>query len=345
LISGSTAAGRTPMLWTGAARIGRAIERMHRGDLRHAGWPRLRAAIIALLCAAFVPAAAGDGAAALRERYAALSAAAPATPASQATQATRLDPLGLPIFLLSTESDSRLEGEVWARVDHPIADLRHALLHGSHWCEILILHPNVKYCRAAHTLAGEALHVGIGRKTFQALDDAYWVQFDFRATGGGADPLRIELRAPSGPLSTRNYRLTIEATALAASASVLHLSYGYSFGAMGRLAMQSYLATLGRDKVGFSVTGRGADGQPVYIGGMRGVVERNAMRYFLAIDTHLATGTQDGLRPLHGALRLWFESSERYARQLHELERSEYLDLKVREVWRQRNVVYPPATG
>ncbi len=69
----------------------------------------------------------------------------------------------------------------------------------------------------------------------------------------------------------------------------LHLSYSYGYGMAGRLAMQGYLATVGADKVGFTVTGRDGNGQPIYIGGVRGAIERTAMRYYLAIDAHLAS--------------------------------------------------------
>ncbi len=42
--------------------------------------------------------------------------------------------------------------------------------------------------------------------------------------------------------------------------------------------MQGYLNTIGRDKVGFSITGYGSDGQPIYQDGMRGVIERNTWK-------------------------------------------------------------------
>lgn len=300
------------------------------------------AMLCTLLIALFAPAAAADdSAAALRARLAALAAQAQA----KAPTSAQVNPFGLPIYLVSTETADRIDGDVYARIDHPFDELRHALAASEHWCEILILHPNVKYCRAAPSLAGDAIFVGIGRKNWQDLADAYFVRFVFRDAGSTPEHLRIELRAPTGPLSTRDYRLTVEAARLERGASVLRLSYGYAFGMMGKLAMQSYLATLGRDKVGFSLAGRGSDGQPLYVGGVRGVVERNAMRYFLAISAHLAVGHEDGKRPLHTSLRVWFEATERYPLQLHELERAEYLDMKVREVWRQQNVVYPPATG
>ncbi len=53
--------------------------------------------------------------------------------------------------------------------------------------------------------------------------------------------------------------------------------------------MQGYLATIGRDKVGFSIVGSRADGQPVYVHGTRGVIERNTMRYYVAIEAYLGT--------------------------------------------------------
>jgi hypothetical protein len=93
--------------------------------------------------------------------------------------------------------------------------------------------------------------------------------------------------------------------------------------------MQAYLGTLGSDKVGF--TPKGASG---YVGGVRGVVERNTMRYYLAIDAFL-----DAPRPeqLDRRLAAWFDATERYARQLHETERSEYLEMKRSEYARLKS--------
>ena len=100
--------------------------------------------------------------------------------------------------------------------------------------------------------------------------------------------------------------------------------------------MQAYLGTLGRGKVGFTATGTPAGGQPRYVGGTRGIVERNTMRYFLAIDAFLGAVSVPPQAQLEKRLRDWFSASERYARQLHEMERGEYLDMKRREHLRQQ---------
>ena len=100
--------------------------------------------------------------------------------------------------------------------------------------------------------------------------------------------------------------------------------------------MQVYLNTVASSKVGFTVTGMHADGRRRHIGGMRGLVERNTMRYFLAIEAFLgALGTPPQAR-LEKRLRDWFAATERYPLQLHEMEQDEYLELKRREYLRQK---------
>jgi hypothetical protein len=92
--------------------------------------------------------------------------------------------------------------------------------------------------------------------------------------------------------------------------------------------MSTYLQTAGRDKVGFSVTGRGANGAPVYVDGLRGVLERNTMRYYLAIDVYLKSVSQPRAARQAWRFNAWFNATERYRRQLHELTKQEYLESK-----------------
>ena len=100
--------------------------------------------------------------------------------------------------------------------------------------------------------------------------------------------------------------------------------------------MQAYLATAGRSKVGFTITGRQPDGQPDYIGGVRGPVERNTMRYFLAIDAYLGALTVPLPEQFEKRLRAWYDSTDVYARHLHEVDRAAYLEMKRNEYRRQQ---------
>lgn len=249
----------------------------------------------------------------------------------------RLDqsPFNRPLVLDSTESANQLSGDVYALVDYPFEVVSQAFSGAAHWCDMLILHLNTKYCRASLSATGSMLAVSIGKKDFQELDQAYRVQFVFDGRTATPDYFDVSLLAASGPLGTSDYRIGLEAVALEGRQTLVHLTYSYRYGFAGRLAMQAYLATLGSHKIGFTRTGESSQAQAVYIGGVRGVVERNTMRYYLAIDAYLSAVSSVPAQQLEQRLQRWFSLTEQYAAQLHEVDRSAYLDMKRREYLRQ----------
>jgi hypothetical protein len=263
--------------------------------------------------------AAGNAAQALHARYGELRA--------------RLDhnDFGRALHLDSIENGHDLKGDAYAVVNHPFALVDAALREASSWCEILILPYNTKHCTSQ---AGRAVGLYVGKKKDTLVEDAYRIDFAFQAAGQARDFLQVALTADSGPLGTKGYRISLEATPLDSGRTFLHLSYAYSYGAMSNLAMQAYLATTGAAKVGFTVDGIDADGSTRYVKGTRGVLERNTMRYFLAIDAYLDSlatplAEREGRR-----INDWFTASERYPRQLHEMERGDYVAMKQRELRR-----------
>ena len=239
-----------------------------------------------------------------------------------------------PLHLESTQNASELQGDVYAVVEQPFAVVGQALQGMEHWCDLLILHLNVKSC--AWTGNPDVLSLYVGRKFDQPLADAHRINFRYRVAAAGADYLHVQLGADTGPMSTRNYRLALEAVPLDARRSFVHMSYAYAYGTAARIALQAYLATAGRDKVGFSVDGQDADGKPIYVDSVRGVVERNTMRYYLAIEAYLGAYGAPVAERLNKRLSDWFNATERYPRQLREMDRNEYLDMKRREVQRQQ---------
>lgn len=289
-----------------------------------------RPVLMLLLCLAalgVVPGALGQDAAALRARHAELRGQL----ASNA--------FGRALVLESTQEGDTFKGEIHAVVAQPFGRVGPALQDVRHWCDILILHLNVKYCRVRGPGDSPVLDVALGRKFDQPLDEAYPLAFVWKPPVSASDYLAVQFQSDAGPLGTRDYRIALEAAPIDEQNSFVHLSYSYRYGLTARLALQGYLATLGRDKVGFSLSGRQADGAPVYIGGVRGVVERNTMRYYLAIEAYLATAGLPPAEQPERRLREWFDATERYPRQLHELTREEYLAMKRQEMTRQQSVL------
>jgi len=246
------------------------------------------------------------------------------------------NPFQRPLHLESRQAADALQGDIYAVIEQPYALAGAALQGSTHWCDILILHLNVKSCRVSSRPSGEVLNIYIGRKFEQALADAYLFEFAYRVATATPEFLRVLLEAKDGPLGTSRYRIKLEVVALDARRSFLHLSYSYAYGLAASVATQAYLATLGRNKVGFSIVVRNAEGQPVYIDGMRGVIERNTMRYYLAIEAYLSALSEPPAARKEKRLNLWHSAVEQYPAQLHELERGQYLTMKRQEIRRQQ---------
>lgn len=246
-----------------------------------------------------------------------------------------------PMVIESSQTAGDLKGEVFSVVDVPHALLNTALQGTDHWCDILMVHLLVKDCRA--TVAGPTptLSLAVARTWSQSLADAHRIEFHYKLAAATPDYLQVQLNADAGPMGTKNYRLMLEAVPLDAKRSFLHMSYSYGYGFAARMAMEGYLATLGRNKVGFTITGQGNDGKPVYMGNVRGVVERNTMRYYLAVEAYLGAVALPPSEQVERRMQNWYASIERYPRQLHEIERQQYLDMKRQEVQRQQAASKP----
>ena len=296
---------------------------------------RLRAGL-AVLASAFIvavacaPPANAQNAAALRSRHAALR------------EGLAHNAFGRPLVLNSTESSGQFRGEVFAVVSQPFGDVGPALQSMDQWCDVLMLHLNVKACRGQVSGAASTLSLAVGRKFDQPLGEAFQIDFAYRVAANQADYLQVGLSAAAGPMDTKDYRISFEATALDATTTFVHLSYAYGYGMAARIAMSAYLATIGHDKVGFSIVGQGSDGAPVYLAGMRGAVERNTMRYYLAVEAYLGALALPVAQRPDQRLRDWFHATERYPRQLHELTREDYLAMKRRELAQRKALAEKP---
>lgn len=240
-----------------------------------------------------------------------------------------------PLFLESTESPNKVSGSAYAVLDSPLSTVSTAFKSPRRWCEVLILHLNTKYCHADTDTSPSTLKVDIGKKTPQALTDTFALAFSYRLVSASPTYLAVQLNADKGPVSTSDYRIELQAVPLPEGKTFMHLRYSYAYGTAGRFAMQAYLATLGSGKVGFTQTSDG--GKSVYVGGMRGTVERNTMRYYLAIEAYLASLSQPPAQQFNSRLAYWFDATEEYPRQLHEVDRSSYIAMKKDEYQRQKS--------
>lgn len=265
----------------------------------------------------------GGGAAALQAKYAAL------------TSQLASNEFQRPLVIESTESDHAVSGNAYAVINYPFATVAAAFRDPDNWCEVLILHLNTKHCRAEDDSSPSMLEVTIGKKTRQEIKDAYTLVFDFRLVRSTADYMAAQMNAQKGPVGTQNYRIHLQIAPIAGGKTFMHLQYAYGYGMAGRMAMQGYLSTLGSGKVGFTVLERQPGSPKIHVDGMRGAVERNTMRYYLAIDAYLASLSAPPAEQVEKRLAYWFDATERYPHQLREIDRTAYMTMKRSEHQRQ----------
>jgi len=127
-----------------------------------------------------------DPAAALRDRYAALS------------EQLEQSPIQRGLYLESAETSRASRGDIYAVVDYPFATISDTFTRPENWCEALILHLNVKYCHATARDERPVLSVAIGKKTEQPLSETHRVEFTYEVTASGPDYTQIVLGARKG---------------------------------------------------------------------------------------------------------------------------------------------------
>ena len=270
------------------------------------------------------------------------NAAVAESPASLHALFSQLEPtladnaFGAPIHLETERGDGRFTSSVYAIVDHSFDATAERLADARGWCDIVSLHLNVKACTHTRSRGEDELVLYLGRKFYQPPDDSMTqleMRFEpFRAPG--ALYFLAVLESDEGPLGTSDYRLALDAIPVDSQRTFLRFRYGYRYGQLASSTLQLYFWTLGRGKVGFSRE-PGGGGR---VAGLQGVLERNAMRYHLAIVADLETAALDPREPSESRAARWFDLTERYHDELYELPRGEYLENKRRELEEQRRL-------
>jgi hypothetical protein len=213
----------------------------------------------------------------------------------------------------------------------PFGSVVNVLKVPANWCDIVSLPPNVKACTYREMPGAWLLTFYLGRKSYQPPEDAHQVIYYYRNVLQRQGYLDIVLSADTGPFGTKDHKLRFEALPLDGVRTFVHVRYAYRDTVALRLAANSYFATLGRGKVGFTVTGTDRNGKPVYIGGPRGALERNAVRYYLAIQAFMSTLSYPAEHRFTMRIREWYDLAGRYPLQLFDLDRQDYLSFKTTE--------------
>jgi len=236
---------------------------------------------------------------------------------------------GMPLYIESHEGNDFLEVKVYGILDHSFEEVEQALKLPAHWCEIVPLHSSISLCIHGKT-DGVPILTFYGGKKAKRPEDAYQVKYSYNNSAKRPGYFAASFSADEGPLNTRDHRIYIEATPLNQGKTLIRFTCSYRYGRLVQIAMKSYFATVGRGKIGFSTSGSDKHGNPVYVGGIKGAIERNAMRSYMAILAYMDALHISDEHRLEQRLNRWYDLTDRYREQLFETERNDYIETKKR---------------
>lgn len=238
---------------------------------------------------------------------------------------------GIPIYLESSHKKKLMQGAVYGIIYQPFNRVSRALSSMASWCEIMPQHLNIKGCTYEYINKQCRLNLYPGRKKYKNPDNAYRLNYDFKVRSLSDEYFYTTLNTAEGPFDTKNYKINVEAIPISDSSTFIHFDYEYQYGFLTNIAMKTYLATFGANKIGFSIKEKDKNNKPVYVAGVQGVIERNAMRYYFAIQSYFNTQQQEQAQRFESRISNWFDLTEQYHKQLYELDKQDYMKYKKME--------------
>jgi hypothetical protein len=239
-------------------------------------------------------------------------------------------PFGLPLRVQSDDRDDQVSAEVYGIIEHPVEAVKAALSSPASWCEFAPLHLNVKACTFQALSQETFLTLYLGQKYYQTPERASSQMYQFAVHAVEPDFVSVGLSAPKGIFGTTAHRFELEAAGVDGR-TVVVLRSSYVPSVVTRVMTAIYLATVGRNRVGFSREDTGPATSPRYVKGFKGLVERSAMRYYLAFEAFLDFESLPVDQRFEASINAVYDLIDHYPTQLHDMEKAEYLDAKRRE--------------
>ncbi|QJW85230.1 hypothetical protein HK414_22905 [Ramlibacter terrae] len=240
----------------------------------------------------------------------------------------RNNPYQRALHIDSSEASNALQGDVYAVIEHPFEKVRDALKEPSAWCDVMLLPFNTKYCRAG----GEGLAVRIGRKYNQPVEQAFRIGFQFNNVAAtsdyrnppqrGAGPGRhARLPDPPGGGAHRQ-RPHLHAPELCVRLW-LREQDGHEHVPVHR----------GRRQDRVQRDGQGCE-RPAAV--HRGHARRDRTQCHALLPAIDAYPDNPGDQQVEQRIQQWFTATEKYPRQLREMDRATYVAMKRSEYERQQ---------
>lgn len=225
----------------------------------------------------------------------------------------------VPFYIESSESKNASRVDIYGTINYPFGFIKNEFLAPTNWCEIVLPHPDIRACTYKKMDDRWLINIYHVDKFSEPLEDSYQMNFVYRISE--LQPVYFDVALTA---HTKDHQFEIEAIALEENMTFIHLHYSFGYSALEYFLMKIF----GGGKVGFSEIGTDSEDNPVYVGGLRGAVERDVACYYLAILAYLDTLKMPAEQRFEKQVSKWYDLAALYKKQLLEMQEGEYLSYK-----------------
>ncbi len=227
----------------------------------------------------------------------------------------------VPFYIESSENKNAAHVDIYGTIKYPFEIVQNEFLVPTNWCDILLPHPDVRACTYKKVNDTWLLNIYNVDNSSELLEDAYQMKFIYRVSALQPVYFDVVLTAHEGPSHTKDHQFRLEAIPLGKNITFIHLRYSFGYSALGYFLMKIF----GGSRTGFSITGTDSAGNPVYVEGLRGSVERYVVCDYLAIVAYFDTLKSPPDQRFERRISQWYDLTTHFKEQLLEMKEEKYL--------------------
>jgi len=235
----------------------------------------------------------------------------------------------LPIYLKTEQKEDVLNVSLMGKMPFNFSDVADVLAKPASYCDFLPLMFNVKSCVITEFNPVTRIKFYVAGKHYSPPITSYRIHALFRLVDREPEKLRIRLEADEDSLGRSDYDVDLIAIPLDGE-TLLYLNSRYAPGRITRMATYTYIKVFARDKPGFTEI-REPGGKKKLITGFPAVIERSTVRAYFALKAYMLNYHLPPAKRFDACLNTWYELNQPYKKQLYELGRDQYLQIKQRE--------------
>jgi len=235
----------------------------------------------------------------------------------------------LPIYLKTIQKDKVLNVSLLGLIPFKFQDVSGVLARPASYCDFLPLMFNVKSCVITEFNPVARIKFYVAGKHYTSPLASYRIHAVFRLVDRTSEKIRIRLESEEDSAGKTGYDVDLVAIPLEGQ-TLLSLKSRYAPGRVTRMATNTYVNVFAHDKPGFTEI-LAPDGKKKLITGFPAVIERSSVRAYLALKAYMLNYHLPPAKRFEACLSTWYDLNRPYKKQLYELDREDYLQIKRRE--------------